>query len=381
MGLCSDTATGGEIFGVRDAGPMIVDNVVSGRMPLSGAPLTMAEIQTFERWRDAGYPKRAVNQPPTIQFLSPPSSGTTVCQPSCTYAVGYVTADPDGDSVRWSLTWSSGAKTGTFASGLSGGSGTVMIDATSLATGTYTLTAKLDDGTAQVTSTAPGTITVPAGHNAAPTVTVSTPNGGESYYDNQPVTISWIGGDLDDATLTYNVSAVGSSTIAIQTITAPVGPAQVTWMPPQVAALTSFRIEVTAHDGGTPSLSATDQSDADFAISPPPRAVSFATQIQPIFTSTCTGAQCHDATQPASGLQLTAGVAYGALVGISANEAPCTSYKLVVPGQPDQSYLVFKLQGTGACSSGSQMPKGMPALAPAQIQLFRDWIANGAPNN
>jgi len=27
------------------------------------------------------------------------------------------------------------------------------------------------------------------------------------------------------------------------------------------------------------------------------------------------------------------------------------------------------------------MPKAMPALAPAQLQLFRDWIANGAPNN
>jgi hypothetical protein len=381
MRLCSDTATGGNIFGVHDAGPMIVDNVVAGRMPLSDVPLPMAEIQTFERWRDAGYPKRANNQPPTIQFLTPPPGGVTVCQPSCTYAIGYAITDPDGDSVRWSLAWSAAGKTGTFASGLPDGSGTLMIDAATLASGTYTLTATLDDGTALVTSAAAGTLTVPAGHNAAPTVAVSTPNGGESYYDTQPVTISWVGGDPDDATLTYNVSAVGASTIAIQTLTAPVGPAQVTWTPPRVTLLTSFRIEVTAHDGGAPPLSATDRSDADFAISPPPQAVSFANQIQPIFNATCQGAQCHDASLPASGLQLTAGTSYGALVGVLSNEAPCTAYKRVAPGQPDQSYLIFKLQGSGACSSGSRMPKAMPALAPAQLQLFRDWIANGAPNN
>jgi len=379
--LCTDTATGGEIFGVHDGGPMIVDNVVTGRMPLSDMPLPAAEIQTFERWRDAGYPKRAPNQPPTIQFVTPPPSGVTVCQPSCTYAVGYATADPDGDSVTWSLTWSSATRTGTFATRLAGGSGSVMIDASTLASGTYTLTARLDDGTAQVTSAAAGTLTVPAGHNAAPTVTVAAPNGGESYYNDRPVTISWVGDDPDGAMLTYDVSAVGATTIAIQTLAAPVGPAQVTWTPPGVTALTSFRIEVTAHDGGTPSLSATDRSDATFAISPPPQAVSFASQIQPIFNASCQGTQCHDASLPASGLQLTAGVAYGSLVGPSSTEAPCTSYKLVAPGQPDQSYLIFKLQGSGACSSGSRMPKAMPALAPAQLQLFRDWIANGAPNN
>lgn len=379
--LCSDPATGGYIFGAHDGGPMIVDNIVALRMPLSDIPLPAAEIQTFERWRDAGYPKRAPNQPPTIQFVTPPPGGVTVCQPSCTYAISYAIADPDDDSVRWSLAWSAGGKTGTLATRLSGGSGSVMIDAATLASGTYTLIATLDDGTAIVPSTAAGTLTVPAGHNAAPTVAVTTPNGGESYYDNQPVTIAWLGGDPDDATLTYNVSAVGATTTAIQTITAPVGPAQVTWTPPRVTALTSFRIEVTAHDGASPSLSATDRSDATFAISPPPQAVSFATQIQPIFNATCQGAQCHDASQPASGLNLTAGAAYAALVGVASTEAPCTAYKRVAPGQPDQSYLIFKLQGSGACLSGSRMPKAMPALSPAQLQLFRDWIANGAPNN
>jgi hypothetical protein len=72
---------------------------------------------------------------------------------------------------------------------------------------------------------------------------------------------------------------------------------------------------------------------------------------------------------------------FNELVGVAAGEMPCTTYKLVAPGLPDQSYLVLKLQGSSACFSGSRMPKGMPALTAAQIQLVRDWIANGAPNN
>jgi hypothetical protein len=58
----------------------------------------------------------------------------------------------------------------------------------------------------------------------------------------------------------------------------------------------------------------------------------------------------------------------------------CTELDLVKPGAPDQSYLVFKLQGSGSCFQGSRMPKSAP-LSTAEIQLVRDWIANGAPNN
>ncbi|HEU4728570.1 MAG TPA: hypothetical protein VFT22_11785 [Kofleriaceae bacterium] len=379
--LCSDSATGGMIFGVHDAGPMIVDNVVTRRMPLSDAPLTADDLELFARWRDAGYPKRATNQAPTIQITAPPASGITVCSPTCTFTVSYDVADPDGDTVTWSLGWSGGGKTGSFATGLTGGTGNLTIDASPLASGTYTLTAQLDDGTATTTTDLPGLVTVPAGHNAAPAVTVTSPNGGESYYDTQPVTITWTGSDLDGTTLSYDVAAIGTTRLAIQTLTAPVGPAQLTWTPPAVTALTSFTIEVVAHDQGIPSLSATDRSDAAFSISPPPQNVSFSKQLQPIFDASCSGAQCHDASQPASGLQLTAGTSYGALVGPSSTEAPCTGYRLVAPGQPDQSYLVFKLQGSGACTSGSRMPKGAAALSAAQLQLFRDWIANGAPNN
>ena len=377
--LCSDPVTRGTIFGVGDAGPLIVDNVTTGRMPLGGPPLSAAEMTLFQRWADDGYPKRTVNQPPVIQLLTPPASGATVCQPSCNFAIGYATNDPDGDTIRWSLAWAGGGESGTFAAGLPGGSGSVMIDATSLKSGTYVVSATLDDGTAVVTTAAAGTLTVPANHNAAPTVTVTTPNGGESYDSGAPITISWLGADPDDAMLTYDVSAVGATTIPIGTLTAPVGPSQIVWTtPPKVTAPTAFKIEIAVRDATTRSPAIVDRSDADFAIRPPAAAVSFGQQIQPILTASCTSSACHDASQPAQGLQLTSGAAYTALMAAAAE---CPADQRVSPGNPDQSYLMLKLQGSGDCFTGSRMPRGNAPLSAAQLQLIRDWITNGAPNN
>jgi len=59
----------------------------------------------LERWRDTGYPRRSPNAPPTIQFTAPTAS-VTACDPTCTLAVSYVVANPDSDTVTWSLAWS-----------------------------------------------------------------------------------------------------------------------------------------------------------------------------------------------------------------------------------------------------------------------------------
>jgi hypothetical protein len=378
---CSDPRMAGKIFGVRDAGPIILENVISRRMPLGGPALSDDELALFQRWANSGYPKRAVDQPPTIELTMPSTGDVALCQDSCRYTLGYATHDPEGDSITWSLGWTGAGQIGVFVSGLAGGSGSVTIDAAPLAAGTYTLSATLDDGTVRVTSAAPRPLTVLASHNAAPIVSVVMPNGGEGYDSGQPIAISWVGSDPDDAALAYEVSAVGATTTPIATLTAPVGPAQVTWTAPQVTVPTSFRIVVTARDATARPALSTDRSDADFVVRPPAAAVSFAQQIQPLLTASCAGSQCHGGSPPASELRLTAGSAYSALVNVAVNESPCASYRRVAPGQPDQSYLIFKLQGSGACFTGSRMPRGMPALSAPELQLFRDWIANGAPNN
>ena len=49
---------------------------------------------------------------------------------------------------------------------------------------------------------------------------------------------------------------------------------------------------------------------------------------------------------------------------------------LIAPGNPDESELIWRLEGNGV----QQMPQG-GSLSAAQIALFREWITNGAPED
>lgn len=110
-----------------------------------------------------------------------------------------------------------------------------------------------------------------------------------------------------------------------------------------------------------------------------PAAPSFKNDVVPILTGNCANAGCHNNRNPAEGLDLSsATMAYAGLVNVGSTQ--CTANKRVVPSQPDQSYLVWKLEGTGPCFSGSRMPKGTP-LSAAQIATIRGWILSGATNN
>jgi hypothetical protein len=104
--------------------------------------------------------------------------------------------------------------------------------------------------------------------------------------------------------------------------------------------------------------------------------------VQAIFDKRCT--LCHDAAKkgiPADpSLPLTSDKSYATLVGKPAHEA-CGG-TLVVPGDPDQSYLIRKLSDDMPCS-GSRMPRAYevgPAvyLTDAQLMTVRSWIAAGA---
>jgi hypothetical protein len=206
-------------------------------------------------------------------------------------------------------------------------------------------------------------------------VTVVSPNGGERFADSQPVSIIWVATSPDASALACDIVALSGSThTPLATMTAPTGQqATMAWTPPQVAATTPFRIQVTVHDG---TATASDTSDAEFSIAPPPPMVSFASQIQPILDGSCNASACHGHDQPP---RLTAGDAYAALVGVASEE--CPDFDRVVPADTARSYLLFKLAGNGPCFGGERMPRGEPALDPSQIDRIRDWIMNGAPNN
>lgn len=90
---------------------------------------------------------------------------------------------------------------------------------------------------------------------------------------------------------------------------------------------------------------------------------------------------CHSASGQAfaGGLNLERSAAYAALINVPARTKP--SAIRVVPGNPDASYLVHKLQG-GPDIVGFRMPRfGPPFLTDGQISVIRRWIELGAAND
>lgn len=92
-----------------------------------------------------------------------------------------------------------------------------------------------------------------------------------------------------------------------------------------------------------------------------------------VLTPICTA--CHAGGSAPLGLRLDAGNSYALLVNVASVEVP--SLSRVKPGDPDNSYIVQKIEGRAAV--GGRMPLGGPALSQANIDLIRQWIAEGAP--
>jgi hypothetical protein len=93
-----------------------------------------------------------------------------------------------------------------------------------------------------------------------------------------------------------------------------------------------------------------------------------------IFTPICTN--CHIGAAAPQGLRLDEANAFNDLVGVPSRE---TGLLRVDPFNPDQSYIVHKVEGTQAV--GAQMPLGGPYLTDEEKGWIRQWIADGALEN
>lgn len=94
-----------------------------------------------------------------------------------------------------------------------------------------------------------------------------------------------------------------------------------------------------------------------------------------VFTPICT--ECHAGASAPQGLRLEAGMSFGMLVNVASSEVP--SVDRVEPGDPDNSYIIRKLDGTA--SVGERMPLGGPYLPDDTIAAIRQWITDGAMDN
>jgi hypothetical protein len=97
-----------------------------------------------------------------------------------------------------------------------------------------------------------------------------------------------------------------------------------------------------------------------------------------IFDASCAFSGCHGGSSPAQGLDLSSGMAYGNIVNIASSQQP--SIDRIEPNDPEGSYLYLKVIDDPSIN-GSRMPRGAPALAQELLDLLRDWIERGAPND
>ncbi len=115
---------------------------------------------------------------------------------------------------------------------------------------------------------------------------------------------------------------------------------------------------------------------------PPPSTASSAYDViqQQIFNQHCLSAGCHNSTAQAGNLNLTTGVSYGDLVGVTPDNVVADANGLVrvEPFNPGTSFLLIKLTGP-APGEGTRMPQGMQPLSPSDINMIQAWIADGAP--
>ena len=96
-----------------------------------------------------------------------------------------------------------------------------------------------------------------------------------------------------------------------------------------------------------------------------------------IFTPTCILLGCHDNLGRQSQMVLTPGRSFLEIVNVPSEEQP--SLTRIQPADVSNSYLYRKVTGAGI--TGDRMPQSLPPLTDAQINLIRNWIRRGAPND
>jgi hypothetical protein len=114
--------------------------------------------------------------------------------------------------------------------------------------------------------------------------------------------------------------------------------------------------------------------------------VSFALNIQPIFTNSCAVPSCHSGTTAPLGMSLEEGKAYTRIVDVTAGETTAAPHvgpvlKRVAPGDSVNSWLYRKITGTHDVGALMPPPTSGGTLSPAEKDVIKAWIDQGALNN
>jgi hypothetical protein len=134
------------------------------------------------------------------------------------------------------------------------------------------------------------------------------------------------------------------------------------------------------------SATACDESLTTLAGPTPNLEPTFASIQSQVFETTdsagrtaCTNCHTNVGRNPSGGLNLTHDLAYDQLVNVPSRNKPGAIR--VVPNDPDNSYLIHKVEGAPGIF-GNRMPNnGPPYLSAGQILILKRWIEIGAPRN
>lgn len=89
----------------------------------------------------------------------------------------------------------------------------------------------------------------------------------------------------------------------------------------------------------------------------------------------CAFSGCHGGGTVPFGLRLDPGFSAGNLINVASPQD--ASRIRVIPGNPDASFIIQKLEGTQTL--GDRMPQFSPPLPQPTIDVIRRWILAGAP--
>jgi len=94
--------------------------------------------------------------------------------------------------------------------------------------------------------------------------------------------------------------------------------------------------------------------------------------VEEVFLTSCGNVVCHDSDQPAAGLDLVSPDIESRTVGVGSSDLNCGDEVLIVPGDPDESYILKKIEARpGIC--GGQMPIGT-LLDMDDIAVIQEWV-------
>lgn len=218
------------------------------------------------------------------------------------------------------------------------------------------LYARIDPGATSPDVVAPTiTLTAPAAGNVSGSVTVSA----DATDDKGIQQVSFV------VRVGTTNTTIGSDTTAPYSVTL-----DTTTLANGAATLTATALDT----GGNSTTSAA----VNVTVSNTAAATVTLAQVQAaVFTPSCSA--CHNgvgAVLPGSMDLSSAAASQAALVNVASAEV--STLRRVLPGDPVNSYLVHKIEGTQAV--GSRMPLGGPFLSQPNIDLVKAWIQGGAQN-